>query len=116
AYSGVGSIGSTRTSLPPNYRSSKYVRVLQVGTLKYLEKIISISFSHFLNINTSPASNSSSIACFRLSRDSSSSSLSPRVQLSDSGYFYTFNLFFTAFLFTFRPTNYLIWTLFSNAF
>ncbi|RCI14722.1 hypothetical protein L249_7086, partial [Ophiocordyceps polyrhachis-furcata BCC 54312] len=89
AYSGVGSIGSTRTSLPPNYRSSKYVRVLQVGTLKYLEK---------------------------LSRDSSSSSLSPRVQLSDSGYFYTFNLFFTAFLFTFRPTNYLIWTLFSNAF
>ncbi|RCI11597.1 hypothetical protein L249_7418 [Ophiocordyceps polyrhachis-furcata BCC 54312] len=40
--------------------------VLQVGTLKYLEKIISISFSHLLNTNTSPASNSSSIASFRL--------------------------------------------------
>ncbi|RCI10934.1 hypothetical protein L249_5162, partial [Ophiocordyceps polyrhachis-furcata BCC 54312] len=26
--------------LPPNYRSSKYVRVLQVGTLKYLEKYL----------------------------------------------------------------------------
>ncbi|RCI10824.1 hypothetical protein L249_5406, partial [Ophiocordyceps polyrhachis-furcata BCC 54312] len=76
AYSGVGSIGLTRTSLPPNHRSSKYVRVLQVGTLKYLEKIISISFSHLLNTNTSPASNSSSIASFRPSRDSSSSSLS----------------------------------------
>ncbi|RCI08438.1 hypothetical protein L249_8966 [Ophiocordyceps polyrhachis-furcata BCC 54312] len=50
AYSGVGSIGLTRISLPPNHRSSKYVRVLQVGTLKYLEK---------------------------LSRDSSSSSLLP---------------------------------------
>ncbi|RCI08236.1 hypothetical protein L249_6238, partial [Ophiocordyceps polyrhachis-furcata BCC 54312] len=61
--------------LPLNYRSSKYVRVLQVGTLKYLEKIISISFSHLLNTNTSPASNSSSIASFRLLRDSSSSSL-----------------------------------------
>ncbi|RCI11587.1 hypothetical protein L249_7417 [Ophiocordyceps polyrhachis-furcata BCC 54312] len=61
--------------LPPNHRSSKYVRVLQVGTLKYLEKIISISFSHLLNTNTSPASNSSSIASFRLLRDSSSSSL-----------------------------------------
>ncbi|RCI14918.1 hypothetical protein L249_7109 [Ophiocordyceps polyrhachis-furcata BCC 54312] len=36
--------------------------------------------------------------------------------LSDSGYLYTFNLFFTAFLFTFRPTNYLIRTLFSDAF
>ncbi|RCI10808.1 hypothetical protein L249_5408, partial [Ophiocordyceps polyrhachis-furcata BCC 54312] len=36
--------------------------------------------------------------------------------LSDSGYLYTFNLFFTAFLFTFCPTNYLIRTLFSNAF
>ncbi|RCI08148.1 hypothetical protein L249_6229 [Ophiocordyceps polyrhachis-furcata BCC 54312] len=107
AYSGVGSIGLTRTSLPPNHQSSKYVRVLQVGTLKYLEKIISISFSHLLNTNTSPASNSSSIASFRLS---------PRVQLSDSGYLYTFNLFFTAFLFTFRPTNYLIRTLFSDAF
>ncbi|RCI10434.1 hypothetical protein L249_4271 [Ophiocordyceps polyrhachis-furcata BCC 54312] len=93
-----------------------YVRVLQVGTLKYLEKIISISFSHLLNTNTSPASNSSSIASFRLSRDSSSSSLSPRVQLSDSGYLYTFNLFFTAFLFTFRPTNYLIRTVSSDAF
>ncbi|RCI14546.1 hypothetical protein L249_7078, partial [Ophiocordyceps polyrhachis-furcata BCC 54312] len=68
AYSGVGSIGLTRTSLPPNHRSSKYVRVLQVGTLKYLEKIISISFSHLLNTNTSPASNSSLIASFRLSR------------------------------------------------
>ncbi|RCI16580.1 hypothetical protein L249_3312, partial [Ophiocordyceps polyrhachis-furcata BCC 54312] len=34
------SIRSTRTSLPPNYRSSKYVRVLQVGTLKYLEKYL----------------------------------------------------------------------------
>ncbi|RCI11586.1 hypothetical protein L249_7417 [Ophiocordyceps polyrhachis-furcata BCC 54312] len=45
-----------------------YVRVLQVGTLKYLEKIISISFSHLLNTNTSPASNSSSIASFRLLR------------------------------------------------
>ncbi|RCI08281.1 hypothetical protein L249_8364, partial [Ophiocordyceps polyrhachis-furcata BCC 54312] len=89
AYSGVGSIGLTRTSLPLNHRSSKYVRVLQVGTLKYLEK---------------------------LSRDSSSSSLSPRVQLSDSGYLYTFNLFFTAFLFTFRPTNYLIRTVSSDAF
>ncbi|RCI13455.1 hypothetical protein L249_5651, partial [Ophiocordyceps polyrhachis-furcata BCC 54312] len=66
AYSGVGSIGSTRTSLPPNHQSSK---VLQVGTLKYLEKIISISFSHLLNTNTSPASNSSSIASFRLSRN-----------------------------------------------
>ncbi|RCI14786.1 hypothetical protein L249_7055 [Ophiocordyceps polyrhachis-furcata BCC 54312] len=44
----------------------RYVRVLQVGTLKYLEKIISISFSHLLNTNTSPASNSSSIASFRL--------------------------------------------------
>ncbi|RCI10432.1 hypothetical protein L249_4271 [Ophiocordyceps polyrhachis-furcata BCC 54312] len=107
AYSGVGSIGLTRTSLPPNHRSSKYVRVLQVGTLKYLEKIISISFSHLLNTNTSPASNSSSIASFRLS---------PRVQLSDSGYLYTFNLFFTAFLFTFRPTNYLIRTVSSDAF
>ncbi|RCI14551.1 hypothetical protein L249_7078, partial [Ophiocordyceps polyrhachis-furcata BCC 54312] len=62
------SIGLTRTSLPPNHRSSKYVRVLQVGTLKYLEKIISISFSHLLNTNTSPASNSSLIASFRLSR------------------------------------------------
>ncbi|RCI15009.1 hypothetical protein L249_7062 [Ophiocordyceps polyrhachis-furcata BCC 54312] len=61
--------------LPLNYRSSKYVRVLQVGTLKYLEKIISISFSHLLNTNTSPASNSSLIASFRLLRDSSSSSL-----------------------------------------
>ncbi|RCI13700.1 hypothetical protein L249_7895, partial [Ophiocordyceps polyrhachis-furcata BCC 54312] len=43
AYSGVGSIrsiGLTRTSLPPNHRSSKYVRVLQVGTLKYLEKYL----------------------------------------------------------------------------
>ncbi|RCI14381.1 hypothetical protein L249_5959, partial [Ophiocordyceps polyrhachis-furcata BCC 54312] len=30
--------------------------------------------------------------------------------LSDSGYLYTFNLFFTAFLFTFRPINYLIRT------
>ncbi|RCI10937.1 hypothetical protein L249_5161 [Ophiocordyceps polyrhachis-furcata BCC 54312] len=69
--------------------------------------IISISFSHLLNTNTSPASNSSSIASFRLL---------PRVQLSDSGYLYTFNLFFTAFLFTFRPTNYLIRTLFSDAF
>ncbi|RCI14553.1 hypothetical protein L249_7078, partial [Ophiocordyceps polyrhachis-furcata BCC 54312] len=64
----AGSIGLTRTSLPPNHRSSKYVRVLQVGTLKYLEKIISISFSHLLNTNTSPASNSSLIASFRLSR------------------------------------------------
>ncbi|RCI08284.1 hypothetical protein L249_8364, partial [Ophiocordyceps polyrhachis-furcata BCC 54312] len=82
AYSGVGSIGLTLVT----YR---YVRVLQVGTLKYLEK---------------------------LSRDSSSSSLSPRVQLSDSGYLYTFNLFFTAFLFTFRPTNYLIRTVSSDAF
>ncbi|RCI13408.1 hypothetical protein L249_5619, partial [Ophiocordyceps polyrhachis-furcata BCC 54312] len=36
--------------------------------------------------------------------------------LSDSGYLYTFNLFFTTFLFTFRPTNYLIRTLFSDAF
>ncbi|RCI17420.1 hypothetical protein L249_3309, partial [Ophiocordyceps polyrhachis-furcata BCC 54312] len=34
------SIRSTRTSLPLNYRSSKYVRVLQVGTLKYLEKYL----------------------------------------------------------------------------
>ncbi|RCI10870.1 hypothetical protein L249_5441, partial [Ophiocordyceps polyrhachis-furcata BCC 54312] len=69
--------------LPLNHRSSKYVRVLQVGTLKYLEKIISISFSHLLNKNTSPAPNSSSIASFRLSRDSSSSSLS-RDYLPDS--------------------------------
>ncbi|RCI13409.1 hypothetical protein L249_5619, partial [Ophiocordyceps polyrhachis-furcata BCC 54312] len=37
-------------------------------------------------------------------------------KLSDSGYLYTFNLFFTTFLFTFRPTNYLIRTLFSDAF
>ncbi|RCI11729.1 hypothetical protein L249_7438, partial [Ophiocordyceps polyrhachis-furcata BCC 54312] len=116
AYSGVGSIGLTRTSLPPNHRSSKYVRVLQVGTLKYLEKIISISFSHLLNTNTSPASNSSSIASFRPSRDSSSSSLSPRVQLSDSGYLYTFNQLFTAFLFLHRPTKYLIRFHFSDAF
>ncbi|RCI10437.1 hypothetical protein L249_4271 [Ophiocordyceps polyrhachis-furcata BCC 54312] len=65
----------------------KYVRVLQVGTLKYLEKIISISFSHLLNTNTSPASNSSSIASFRLSRDSSSSSLS-RDHLPDSSTLY----------------------------
>ncbi|RCI10528.1 hypothetical protein L249_4238, partial [Ophiocordyceps polyrhachis-furcata BCC 54312] len=60
------------------------------------------------------------------SRDSSSSSLSRDhlpdsstlypLLLSDSGYLYTFNLFFTAFLFTFRPTNYLIRTLFSDAF
>ncbi|RCI07735.1 hypothetical protein L249_5766, partial [Ophiocordyceps polyrhachis-furcata BCC 54312] len=87
AYSGVGSIGLTRTSLPPNHRSSKYVRVLQVGTLKYLEKIISISFSHLLNTNTSPASNSSSIASFRPLRDSSSSSLS-RDHLPDSSTFH----------------------------
>ncbi|RCI11893.1 hypothetical protein L249_4201, partial [Ophiocordyceps polyrhachis-furcata BCC 54312] len=85
----------------------RYVRVLQVGTLKYLEKIISISFSHLLNTNTSPASNSSLISSFRLL---------PQVQLSDSGYLYTFNLFFTAFLFTFRPTNYLIRTVSSDAF
>ncbi|RCI14696.1 hypothetical protein L249_6891, partial [Ophiocordyceps polyrhachis-furcata BCC 54312] len=45
--------------------------------------IISISFSHLLNTNTSPASNSSSIASFRPSRDSSSSSLS-RDHLPDS--------------------------------
>ncbi|RCI11145.1 hypothetical protein L249_7491, partial [Ophiocordyceps polyrhachis-furcata BCC 54312] len=42
--------------------------------------------------------------------------IAARVQLSDSGYLYTFNLFFTSFLFTFRPTNYLIRTLFSDAF
>ncbi|RCI10795.1 hypothetical protein L249_5424, partial [Ophiocordyceps polyrhachis-furcata BCC 54312] len=36
--------------------------------------------------------------------------IAARVQLSNSGYLYTFNLFFTAFLFTFRPTNYLIRT------
>ncbi|RCI10102.1 hypothetical protein L249_8450, partial [Ophiocordyceps polyrhachis-furcata BCC 54312] len=84
AYSGVGSIGLTRTSLPPNHRSSK---VLQVGTLKYLEKIISISFSHLLNTNTSPASNSSSIASFRPLRDSSSSSLL-RNHLPDSSTLY----------------------------
>ncbi|RCI11786.1 hypothetical protein L249_7428, partial [Ophiocordyceps polyrhachis-furcata BCC 54312] len=36
--------------------------------------------------------------------------IAARAQLSDSGYLYTFNLFFTAFLFTFRPTNYLIRT------
>ncbi|RCI07370.1 hypothetical protein L249_3347 [Ophiocordyceps polyrhachis-furcata BCC 54312] len=65
----------------------RYVRVLQVGTLKYLEKIISISFSHLLNTNTSPASNSSSIASFRPSRDSSSSSLS-RDYLPDSSTLY----------------------------
>ncbi|RCI07743.1 hypothetical protein L249_5768 [Ophiocordyceps polyrhachis-furcata BCC 54312] len=84
-----------------------YVRVLQVGTLKYLEKIISISFSHLLNTNTSPASNSSSIASFRPL---------PRVQLSDSGYLYTFNQLFTAFLFLHRPTKYLIRFHFSDAF
>ncbi|RCI13623.1 hypothetical protein L249_5494, partial [Ophiocordyceps polyrhachis-furcata BCC 54312] len=39
-----------------------------------------------------------------------SSSKSPIFLLSNSGYLYTFNLFFTAFLFTFRPTNYLIRT------
>ncbi|RCI11774.1 hypothetical protein L249_7383, partial [Ophiocordyceps polyrhachis-furcata BCC 54312] len=109
-------ISQIAISLPLNRRSSKYVRVLQVETLKYLEKIISISFSYLLNINTSPASNSSLISFFRLSRDSSSSFLLPRVQLSDSGYLYTFNLFFTAFLFTFRPTNYLIRTVSSDAF
>ncbi|RCI10573.1 hypothetical protein L249_4246, partial [Ophiocordyceps polyrhachis-furcata BCC 54312] len=36
--------------------------------------------------------------------------------LSNSGYLYTFNLFFTAFLFTFCPTNYLIRTVSSDAF
>ncbi|RCI08359.1 hypothetical protein L249_8964 [Ophiocordyceps polyrhachis-furcata BCC 54312] len=49
--------------------------------------IISISFSHLLNTNTSPASNSSLIASFRLSRDSSSSSLL-RDHLSDSSTLY----------------------------
>ncbi|RCI15003.1 hypothetical protein L249_7061, partial [Ophiocordyceps polyrhachis-furcata BCC 54312] len=49
--------------------------------------IISISFSHLLNTNTSPASNSSLIASFRLSRDSSSSSLS-RDHLPDSSTLY----------------------------
>ncbi|RCI13642.1 hypothetical protein L249_5537, partial [Ophiocordyceps polyrhachis-furcata BCC 54312] len=49
--------------------------------------IISISFSHLLNTNTSPASNSSLIASFRLSRDSSSSSLS-RNHLPDSSTLY----------------------------
>ncbi|RCI10759.1 hypothetical protein L249_5361 [Ophiocordyceps polyrhachis-furcata BCC 54312] len=70
--------------LPPNHQSSK---VLQVETLKYLEKIISISFSHLLNTNTSPASNSSLIASFRLLRDFSSSSLL-RNHLPDSSTLY----------------------------
>ncbi|RCI13454.1 hypothetical protein L249_5651, partial [Ophiocordyceps polyrhachis-furcata BCC 54312] len=75
-----GVMGSDRSD-----RSDRHVQVflqitnLLIGTLKYLEKIISISFSHLLNTNTSPASNSSSIASFRLSRDSSSSFLLPRV-------------------------------------
>ncbi|RCI10435.1 hypothetical protein L249_4271 [Ophiocordyceps polyrhachis-furcata BCC 54312] len=109
---------ASNSSSIASFRPSLFLQItdLLIGTLKYLEKIISISFSHLLNTNTSPASNSSSIASFRLSRDSSSSSLSPRVQLSDSGYLYTFNLFFTAFLFTFRPTNYLIRTVSSDAF
>ncbi|RCI15008.1 hypothetical protein L249_7062 [Ophiocordyceps polyrhachis-furcata BCC 54312] len=34
--------------LPLNYRSSKYVRVLQVGTLKYLEKLLRDSSSSSL--------------------------------------------------------------------
>ncbi|RCI15005.1 hypothetical protein L249_7061, partial [Ophiocordyceps polyrhachis-furcata BCC 54312] len=73
-------------------RSDRHVQVfLQITdllrTLKYLEKIISISFSHLLNTNTSPASNSSLIASFRLSRDSSSSSLS-RDHLPDSSTLY----------------------------
>ncbi|RCI07427.1 hypothetical protein L249_3775, partial [Ophiocordyceps polyrhachis-furcata BCC 54312] len=83
----IDQIGQIATSLPPNRRSSKYVRVLQVGTLKYLEKIISISFSHLLNTNTSPASNSSSISSFRPLRDSSSSSLL-RNHLPDSSTFH----------------------------
>ncbi|RCI08317.1 hypothetical protein L249_8345, partial [Ophiocordyceps polyrhachis-furcata BCC 54312] len=99
AYSGVGGhsgrviaviagvMGSDRSD-----RSDRYVQVfLQITdllrTLKYLEKIISISFSHLLNTNTSPASNSSLIASFRLSRDSSSSSLS-RDHLPDSSTFH----------------------------
>ncbi|RCI13858.1 hypothetical protein L249_8312, partial [Ophiocordyceps polyrhachis-furcata BCC 54312] len=49
--------------------------------------IISISFSHLLNTNTSPASNSSLIASFRLLRDSSSSSLL-RDYLPDSSTLY----------------------------
>ncbi|RCI13514.1 hypothetical protein L249_5506, partial [Ophiocordyceps polyrhachis-furcata BCC 54312] len=40
----------------------------------------------------------------------------PSGRLSNSGYLYTFNLFFTAFLFTFRPIKYLIRTVSSDAF
>ncbi|RCI11778.1 hypothetical protein L249_7388, partial [Ophiocordyceps polyrhachis-furcata BCC 54312] len=80
----IDQIGQIATSLPLNRRSSK---VLQVGTLKYLEKIISISFSYLLNTNTSPASNSSLISSFRPLRNSSSSSLS-RDHLPDSSTFY----------------------------
>ncbi|RCI07740.1 hypothetical protein L249_5768, partial [Ophiocordyceps polyrhachis-furcata BCC 54312] len=72
-------------------RHSVFLQItdLLIGTLKYLEKPL---------------------------RNSSSSSLSPRVQLSDSGYLYTFNQLFTAFLFLHRPTKYLIRFHFSDAF